>query len=129
LDVGQGLIKNVRRHHEQQAISKALDAIWEFVGDANRYIAAEQPWSLKGTNPQRMATVLYVTTESLRQIGILIQPYMPQSAAKLLDALGVDHAKRTFAALEDGSRLVPGTVVPAPSPIFPRIDADLSKTV
>ncbi|HEY7764217.1 MAG TPA: methionine--tRNA ligase, partial [Aestuariivirgaceae bacterium] len=115
-------------HHEQQAISKALDHIWEFVGDANRYIAAEQPWSLRGTNPQRMATVLYVTAESLRQIGILIQPYMPLSAGKLLDALGVGHAKRSFAALEDGSRLFPGTVVPSPSPIFPRIDADLSKT-
>jgi methionyl-tRNA synthetase len=128
LEVGQRLITDVRRHHEQQAISKALDHIWEFVGDANRYIAAEQPWSLRGTNPQRMATVLYVTAESLRQIGILIQPYMPLSAGKLLDALGVGHAKRSFAALEDGSRLFPGTAVPSPSPIFPRIDADLSKT-
>jgi methionyl-tRNA synthetase len=128
LDIGQKLIKVVRGLHEQQAISKALDAIWEFVGDANRYIAAEQPWSLKNKDPRRMATVLYVTTECLRQIGILIQPYMPQSAVKLLDALGVDGAKRSFAALEDGSRLVPGSEVPAPSPIFPRIDADLSKT-
>jgi methionyl-tRNA synthetase len=63
-----------------------------------------------------METVLYVTAEVLRIIGILVQPYMPQSAAKLLDALDVD--ARGFADL--GKRLVSGKALPAPTPIFPR---------
>jgi methionyl-tRNA synthetase len=84
---------------------------------------------LKKTDPERMATILYVTVEVLRHIGILTQPYMPQSAARLLDALGVDGGKRSFDALGQGAQILPGTVIPAPAPIFPRyIDENVSKT-
>ena len=71
-----------------------------------------------------MATVLYVTAETLRRIGILIQPYMPKSAAKLLDALSVESDKRSFSALAKGNELVPGRSIPAPAPIFPRYVED-----
>jgi methionyl-tRNA synthetase len=120
LDAATGLIGEMRAHHDVQAINKALDAIWRVVGDANRYFAAEQPWSLKASDPERMGSVLYVTLEVLRQVGILIQPYMPQSAAKLLDALGVAQERRSFAALGEKDRLVPGNPIPSPVPIFPR---------
>jgi methionyl-tRNA synthetase len=62
--------------------------------------------------------VLYVTAEVIRQIAILAQPFMPQSAAKLLDLLGVAAGKRDFAALS--TRLEPGSPLPAPSGVFPR---------
>jgi methionyl-tRNA synthetase len=57
-----------------------------------------------------------VTAEVLRIVGILIQPYVPQSAAKLLDLLGV--SARGFADLP--KRLVSDGALPAPQPIFPR---------
>jgi methionyl-tRNA synthetase len=114
------LLEETRVHHDVQAINKALDSIWQVVGEANRYFASEQPWSLKVADPQRMGTVLYVTLEVLRQIGILVQPYMPQSAAKLLDALGVEISERSFAVLGEGGRLKQGTTIPDPVPIFPR---------
>ena len=66
-----------------------------------------------------MATVLYVTAEVLRQIGILVQPYMPQSAAKLLDLLAVAPDRRNFADL--ATRLAAQVALPEPRPIFPRI--------
>jgi methionyl-tRNA synthetase len=113
-------LAETRAHHEVQAISRALDAIWRVIADANRYFAGEQPWSLKTTNPARMATVLYVTAEVLRQIGILIQPYMPGSAAKLLDSLAVTSSARSFAGLGQGDRLQPDVVIPPPQAIFPR---------
>ena len=65
-----------------------------------------------------METVLYVTAEVLRMIGILVQPYVPQSAAKLLDLLAVPEAERDFASY--GKRLKSDTSLPAPQPIFPR---------
>jgi methionyl-tRNA synthetase len=120
LKSANSLIGEVRAYHDVQAINRALDAIWRVVADANRYFAAEQPWGLKQTNPERMRTILYVTSEVLRHIGILIQPYMPQSAAKLLNSLGVDSSKRTFAHLGEGGRISPGTALPPPAPIFPR---------
>jgi methionyl-tRNA synthetase len=129
LGAAYALIEETRAYHETQAINKALDAIWRVIGDTNRYFASEQPWALAKTDPQRMATVLYVTVEVLRQIGILIQPYVPQSARKLLDALGVENNKRSFDALGEGDRLDPGREIPAPAPIFPRyVEEDVSRT-
>ena len=113
-----GLIDEVRAQHEVFAISKAMDAIWKVVAEANRYFAGQEPWSLKKTNPARMGTVLYVTAEVLRIVGILIQPYVPASAAKLLDLLAVAGGARDFESL--GDRLVSGTSLPAPAAIFPR---------
>ena len=88
------------------------------MADANRYFAGQEPWALKKTDPARMETVLYVTAEVLRIIGIMSQPYIPASAATLLQLLGIENHARSFADL--GKRLVSGTPLPAPAPIFPR---------
>ena len=96
-----------RAAHETYAINKALDAIWRVVADANRYFAGQEPWALKKTDPARMETVLYVTAEVLRIIGIMAQPYIPASAATLLDFLAFRADQRSFADL--GTRLVSGT--------------------
>ncbi|MGH6907219.1 MAG: methionine--tRNA ligase, partial [Aestuariivirga sp.] len=118
LAAADSLLQEVRVQHEVQAINRALDAIWKVVADANRYFAAQEPWALKKTDPTRMGTVLHVTAEVLRIIGILVQPYMPGAAARLLDTLGAPATKRSFADLS--IRLISGTALPAPSAIFPR---------
>jgi methionyl-tRNA synthetase len=118
LHQADGLMDEVRAQHEAYAISKAMDAIWKVVAEANRYFAGQEPWALKKTDPARMETVLYVTAEVLRIVGILIQPYVPASAAKLLDLLSIEDDLRDFSSI--GGRLVSGTALPAPAPIFPR---------
>ena len=102
------------------AIHRALEIIWALIADTNRYFAGEEPWAHKKTNPERMATILYVTAEVVRQIAILVQPVMPESAGKLLDQLGVPKDARDFAALGPKGRLKPGTQLPPPAPVFPR---------
>ncbi len=67
-----------------------------------------------------MGTVLYVTAEVVRQIGILLQPFMPASCEKLLDLVASPADKRDFAALGETGRLVPATPLEAPKPVFPR---------
>ncbi len=118
LAAADGIHAEARAAHETHAINKALDAIWRVVADANRYFAGQEPWALKKTDPARMDTVLYVTAEVLRIICIMAQPYIPASAASLLHLLSVDSSARSFA--DRGKRLVPGTPLPAPAPIFPR---------
>ena len=61
-----------------------------------------------------------VTAEVLRQVAILSAPFMPSSAGKLLDLLGVPKAQRQFSELGGGHRIAVGTALPAPSPVFPR---------
>src|SRR5262249_45275907 len=119
IPAADALLEEPRTQHEVQAINRALDAIWKVVADANRYFAAQEPWALRRSDPTRMATVLYVTAEVLRQIGILVQPYMPQSAAKLLDLLAVAPDRRSFVYL--ATRLEATVRLPEPRPIFPRV--------
>ena len=79
-----------------------------------------EPWALRKTDPARMETVLWTTAETLRRVGILCQPFVPGSAAKLLDLLAVPEAERSFADVDDAHGLVSGTALPAPVPVFPR---------
>ena len=113
-----GMIAAARRTMETQQLHQVLNTIWSVVADANRYFAGEAPWALAKTDPPRMGTVLYVTAEVLRQIAILTQPFMPVSAAKLLDLLAVED--RDFAALGAAHRIAPGAKLPPPTPVFPR---------
>jgi methionyl-tRNA synthetase len=103
-----------------QQIHQALNAVWAVVAEANSYFAGEAPWALAKTDPQRQRTVLYVTSEVIRQIAILAQFVMPESSAKLLDSLGIPKDARDFAALGGATRIKPGTALPAPAPVFPR---------
>lgn len=115
-----GMIALARAAMATQQIHQALNAVWAVVAEANRYFAGEAPWALAKTDPPRQRTVLYVTAEVVRQIAILAQPVMPEASAKLLDILGVPNeiGLRNFSAL--GTRIKPGTVLPAPAPVFPR---------
>ncbi|GGE45722.1 methionine--tRNA ligase [Agaricicola taiwanensis] len=115
-----GLLAEARTAMEGLQLHAMLASIWRVVADANRYFASEEPWTLRKTDPARMATVLYVTAEVVRRIAVLIQPVMPASGAALLDALAVGADDRTFAALEPDRRLEAGTPLPMPSPVFPR---------
>jgi methionyl-tRNA synthetase len=90
------------------------------VADANRYFASQEPWALRKSDPERMATVLYVTAEVVRQVAILVQPVVPKSAARMLDLVAVAAESRTFASLGGAGRLAPGTVLPPAEAIFPR---------
>ena len=104
----------------KQLIHRALASIIAVVSETDRYFAGQQPWALKKTDPARMGTVLYVTAEVVRQIAILLQPFVPESAGKLLDLVAAPADKRDFTSLGEAGRLVPGTPIEAPTPVFPR---------
>jgi methionyl-tRNA synthetase len=124
LEAAQALLPVCREAMDRQAIHKAIEAIWHVVAEANRYFAAQEPWALKKTDPERMGTVLYVTAETVRRVAILSQPYVPASAVKFLDQLGVPADERSFDALQEGRALKPGTTIATPQPVFPRYVED-----
>ncbi|MEN0116714.1 MAG: methionine--tRNA ligase [Agrobacterium cavarae] len=120
LAAADALLASCRDEMNKQMIHKALASIIAVVSETDRYFASQEPWALKKTDPERMGTVLYVTAEVVRQIGILLQPFMPASCEKLLDLVASPADKRDFAALGEAGRLVPGTPLEAPKPVFPR---------
>ena len=113
-------LATAREAVKTQAIHTALAAVFAVVAEANRYFAGQEPWALKKTDPARMETVLWTTAETVRRVAILCQPYMPQSASKLLDLLAVPEDKRSFADVADASALRSGQALPAPQGVFPR---------
>jgi len=120
LTAADTMIGTAREAMATQQLHLMLNAVWAVVGEANRYFAGEAPWALAKTDPARQGTVLYVTAEVLRQVAILAQPFMPGSAAKLLDILAVPERERTFAYLGGKHRIAAGAKLPAPAPVFPR---------
>lgn len=114
------MLEACRNAMKTQAIHQALATVWSCVAEANRYFASQEPWVLRKTDPARMGTVLYVTAEVIRQIAVLAQPVMPQSAARFLDVLGVPEEARDFASIGVAGRLKSGTDLPKPQPVFPR---------
>jgi methionyl-tRNA synthetase len=120
LGAAHDLLPKVRALFLEQSFHRALEAIWQVIGDGNRYVDEQAPWGLKKTDPARMATVLYVLAETVRHLAILVQPIMPDSMARMLDQLAVPADARTFASLGQGGALKAGTPLPKPEGIFPR---------
>lgn len=118
LNGAYGILEKVREFVDTQQIHKYLETIWNVLGEANRYIDEQAPWGLKKTDPERMATVLYVVAETVRVCAVAAQPVMPESSGKLLDLLAVPEENRKFRI--ENADLVPGTELPKPSGVFPR---------
>ena len=128
LAAARGLIDAVRSElAENHAFHEALTIIWVFVRQANGYVAGQEPWVLSKSDPERMATVLYVAAEAIRHLAILVQPFMPESCAKMLDQLGVQADARDFSCLGSKGTLKPATALPPPKPIFPRYVDDVAE--
>ncbi len=124
LGKARATLQIVRDHLDVQAFHKALDAIWDVIGDGNRYVDEQAPWKLKKEDPIRMATVLYVLAETVRMAAIMAQPFMPESVDKMLDQLAVPADKRDFSTLNEEGALVAGTELPKPEGVFPRFVED-----
>ncbi len=120
LAAARGALTAAREEFGRQAFHRGLEAIWQVVGDANRYVDAQAPWELRKSDPPRNATVLYVLAEAIRHLAILVQPVMPESAARMLDQLAVGEDSRGFDRLGPAHALTPGIALPKPSPVFPR---------
>lgn len=123
LDAAGKLLEVNRDAYSRQEFSKALEAVWHVLGDTNAYFAEQEPWKLKKTDPERMATVLYVTIEIVRKVALLLQPVLPQAMTAMLNSLAVgEGSARTFEYFD--TALVPGTELPSPTPVFPRYEEE-----
>ncbi len=114
------LLPNTRALILEQSFHKALEAIWLVIGDANRYVDDQAPWTLKKTDPARMLTVLYTLAETIRHLALIVQPVMPEACGRMLDQLAVDAESRTFRSFGPVGALTPGVDLPKPEGVFPR---------
>ena len=119
-------VKVVDGHMEALAFNKALQAIWELVSAANKYIDDSAPWTLAKDEAQRerLGSVMYNLLEAVRMIGLLVTPFMPETGANIGKILGVDPADQLLEEHDSWGLLKPGTIVEKATPLFPRIETE-----
>lgn len=120
-------LDEVENFMNQQQMHRAIDSIMGVARACNKYIDVQAPWALKKTDIPRMKTVLYVLAEVIRRMAIMLEPFIPTSCEKILDLMNLDDSMRTFASIRDDERIIPGTIIEKPTPIFPRIDLETIK--
>ena len=102
-------------------MNRALEAIWQALDAANKYIAATAPFTLAKdpTQMPRVGQILVNAIEGLRVIADHLEPFMPVTAKKIFAMLNVDEAtvRKPY-----GEGLKPGHKVNAPIALFPRIE-------
>jgi methionyl-tRNA synthetase len=107
------------------AFAQALEAWMGAVFACNAYIDAQAPWALRKTDEQRMCTVLGTLYICIAQLAVAVQPVMPGSMAKLLDAMGIAPELRSPEAI--GSHwysplIESGFGLEKPEGLFPRLE-------
>jgi methionyl-tRNA synthetase len=105
---------------DRAELTQALEEAWALVRRLNRYVEETRPWELAKdeADPERLDEVLYNLAEGLRVTTLMLVPYLPRTAERLLGALGEE--SRQLAEL--GSR-PGGQGIERPPALFPKIEA------
>jgi len=108
------------------AFNKALQAIWELVSASNKYIDDTAPWTLAKdpAKTERLGTVMYNLLEAVRLIGLLVSPFMPQTAVSIEQTLGLSAAEVILNGQDRWGGLQPGVTIAKATPLFPRIETE-----
>ncbi len=132
----------IERHRQKQAVGETM----RVVAEVNKYLSDTAPWALRKTDPQRMATVLHVAAQAISDCNTLLSPFLPHSAQRVHEAFGREGVLAPMPRIEEVEDLdggpgypiltgdytggpawarvpvVPGTAVPAPTPVFTKLD-------
>ena len=108
--VAMNTVKLVDESMDTLHVADAIDHILDLFSRCNKYIDETEPWKL-AKDPEkigRLATVLYNLLESVRIGAILLKPYLPETAEKILQSLNTEKTSEddlTFGLLENGSKI------------------------
>jgi methionyl-tRNA synthetase len=106
---------------QTQQLHEAATELVSLLNAANLYFAEQAPWGLKADLP-RMGTILATTADVVRRAAIAAQPFVPASAAKILDALAVPADQRLLSHALGAAGIPSGTALPIPEPVFKKFE-------
>lgn len=122
-------VEKVEKNFEDMQFSIVLADIWALVARTNKYIDETAPWVLAKdeANKEKLASVMNHLAESLRQIAIMIEPFMPRTTPQIFAQLGIEgEASKVWDSLTKFDTLAQGTkVVEKGTPIFPRLEVEV----
>lgn len=116
-------VKKVDENINSYHIADAVECIMNLAKRCNKYIDETTPWTLaKNEEYDRLGTVLYNLLEAIRQIAVLLTPFMPDTAKAIFAQLNTDITD--YDSLSAFGSLVSGNKVGQATPLFSRIDAE-----
>jgi len=123
IEVALGAQLKVDKLMEELKIADAIDEVFEIFRRSNKYIDETCPWILaKECKVERLKTVIYNLLESIRIGAVLLQPFLPDTAAEIFRQLNTENNQlesiKAFSGFDSGIK------VKDPEPIFARIDLD-----
>ena len=123
-DTAINTVKKVDELLSTYRVSDALEAIFSLAKRSNKYIDETMPWALAKdeSKNERLGTVLYNLLESIRFISVLISPFMPETAEKIMQQMNC--SVNSYDSLSSFGALEAGTSVGEAKPLFGRIDAE-----
>ena len=103
-------------------LADALDAIFEMLRRANKYIDETMPWVLAKdeSTRERLGTVIYNLLECIRIAAVLLSPYIPATSEAIFAQLGTD--KTEYESASGFGALVSGAPLGEAYTLFARID-------
>jgi methionyl-tRNA synthetase len=109
------------------AFNRALQAVWAIISLANKYIVSSEPWVLAKdpAKTDRLHTVLYNLAETLRLIGLVLTPVMPETSLKMAMALGStedEHSRQNLVDHGEWGLIDPGVKISLGPSLFPRLE-------
>ncbi|MDO8504986.1 MAG: methionine--tRNA ligase [bacterium] len=112
-------------HMKRYELDRALDIVWQFIAQCDKMIDETQPWKLaKQDDKKPLFEVLYELAESIRHIGWMLLPFMPDTAQKIFDQLGISRetSDRAYEQAKQWGGLAEGTKVARGESLFPRLE-------
>jgi methionyl-tRNA synthetase len=117
-------IPNLKKLINDQELNIYLKKIIDFSFDSNKYFNDSEPWKLKKDNSERMNTILFVITEQIKNISILLSPIIPLATKKILDNLNILLKDRTIDSINQPSTLNHDKPLKDPEILFSKIEDD-----
>ncbi|MBB6061844.1 methionyl-tRNA synthetase [Thermosipho japonicus] len=118
----KNLKKEYTEHMESYKLTNALENVWSYIRDVNKYFDENKPWVLaKEGNKERLGTILYNTLEAFIKIASLLLPFMPDSSAEVFRRLGQEFNPE-FVLNTEWNSLKSGANVIHEKPLFQKID-------
>ncbi|GGA70817.1 methionine--tRNA ligase [Ornithinibacillus halotolerans] len=120
-------IKNVEDALDEMQFSVALSSIWQLISRTNKYIDETEPWVLAKdeTNKDRLGNVMAHLADSLRIVGVMLQPFLTKAPVEIFKQLGVQNESlKEWDSIYELGQIEAGTKVEKGAPIFPRLDVE-----
>jgi len=110
-------------HMQSLALDRALDIVWFLISELDSLIDHEQPWKLAESDKTRLDTVLYTLAESLCHIAWMLLPFMPETAQKIFDQLGIskETSTKTYEKAKEWNSIMTGIKIKRGEALFPRL--------